>query len=85
MTIDQFYDLDEMERHEALWEHGVIIGDRIDNEHKIILYQVFSFYVELYYHIANNALRKLTAFDELEKLDAYILQFNLKEPGNSRE
>ena len=77
MTLDQFYALDEREQHEALWEH-ILIGDRVDGEHKIILYQIFYFYIKLYYHSKNNALRKLRAFDEVEKLDAYLGKFNLK-------
>lgn len=77
MTLYQFNDLDELEQHEALWEHGVMIGDMTDGEHKIILYQIFSFYVELYYHIEYNVLRKLRSFSDTECLDAYISQFNL--------
>lgn len=77
MTFYQFNDLDEAEQHEALWEHGVMVGDRVENEYRIMLYQVFSFYVELYYHIEYNVLRRLKSFSSTECLDSYLSQFNL--------
>jgi hypothetical protein len=39
----EYNQLDECEQHEAIWEHGVMVGDRNESEHKIILYQIFSF------------------------------------------
>ncbi len=61
------------------WEHGVHIGERVEGEHKIILYQMFSFYVELYYHMEFNVLRRLKSFSSVELLDAYINQFDLND------
>jgi hypothetical protein len=43
MTLYEFNLLDEMEQAEALWEHGVHIGERKDSEHNILLYQIDSF------------------------------------------
>jgi hypothetical protein len=79
MTLYQFNDLDELEQHEAICEHGIMIGDRIEGENKIVLYQLFSFYVELFHHIEYNVLRKLRSFSSTEQLDAYISMFDLKE------
>ena len=79
MTLYQYNDLDEMEQHEAIWEHGVHIGERIEGEYKIILYQIFSFYVELFYHMEFNVLRRLRSFSNTECLDAYIRKFDLKD------
>lgn len=77
MTLYQFNDLDELEQHEAVWNNGVMVGDRIDGVHRIVLYQLFSFYVELYYHMEFNVLRRLRSFSSTDCLDAYINQFNL--------
>ena len=77
MTLYEYNQLDEAEQHEALWEHSVMVGDRVEGEHKIILYQIFSFYVELYYLVETNALRRLRSFSSTEQLDAYISLFNL--------
>jgi hypothetical protein len=48
MTLYQFKAMDEMEQAEAVWD-GVFIADREDEEHKILLYQIDAFYVEVYY------------------------------------
>lgn len=77
MTIKQFRELDEMEQHEAMWDNGVMVGDRLEGEHRIVLYQIFDFYLELYYHIELNVLRKLISFDRLDALDVYLNQFNI--------
>lgn len=47
MTLYQFLAMDEMEQQEAIWE-GVHIADREDEEHRILLYQIDSFYVEYF-------------------------------------
>jgi hypothetical protein len=47
MTLEEFYDLDEMEQREIVWENGEFLHDRMDEEkvHRVALYQIFSFYV----------------------------------------
>lgn len=72
MTIKKFRNLDEMEQHEAMWNHGVMVGDRLDGEYRIILYQIFDFYLELFYHVELNVLKKLVSFDNLDGLDIYL-------------
>jgi len=72
MTIEEFYDLDELEQHEELWDHGVQIGERLEGHFKVILYQIHSFYIELYYHIEYNCIRKLYAFDDTDELHYYL-------------
>jgi hypothetical protein len=46
MTLYEFNALDEMEQAEAIRE-GAFIADRKDNEHKILLYQIDGFYIEV--------------------------------------
>ena len=65
MTIFEFDDLHEAEKHETLWQHGYIIGDRIEGDYKIILYQLFSFYVELYYNLQNKLLKRIGSFSNI--------------------
>lgn len=75
MTLYQFNSLEE------LWERGVMIGHRIDDLHKVVLYQIHSFYVELFYHSEYNVLRRLRSFSNVECLDAYIQDFKLPDIG----
>jgi len=81
MTLFYYNELNDREQHEVLWEHGIHIGGRIDGEHKIILYQIFSFYVELYYNPDYDVLKRLRSFSRLEFLDPYIEQLDISEIG----
>jgi hypothetical protein len=76
MTLYEFNALDEMEQAEAVWE-GVFIADRQDNEHRILLYQIDSFYVEAYYHIEHNVLRRFRSFSSTTQLEPYLNQIDL--------
>lgn len=59
MTLSEFNTLDEAEQFEVLWDQAKYISDRLQGEYRIALYKFSSFYVELYYHIEHNALKKL--------------------------
>jgi hypothetical protein len=71
ITISEFNQLQEAVQHEAIWRHGFIMGKKIEGEYEIILYRVFSFYVEIYYNIKLNFLKKVKTLSTVENLDAY--------------
>ncbi|MDB5199254.1 MAG: hypothetical protein JWO92_1217 [Chitinophagaceae bacterium] len=75
MTLKRFNELDEAEQFEALWNYSSYISDRLDGEHRIALYKFPTFYVELYYHIEHNALKKLEAIT-IEELSAAYAGLN---------
>ena len=75
MTLYQFNLLDEMEQAEAVWE-GVHIAEREDEEHKILLYQIDSFYVEVFYHKEYNVIRRFRSFASTEQLEPYLKQMD---------
>ena len=76
MTLYQFNALDEMEQAEAVWS-GTHIGDRIDGEHNILLYQIDGFYVEVYYHQMYNVIRKFRSFSSTDQLEPYFDQIDI--------
>ncbi len=62
MTPQQFNDLDEMEQAELIW-NGKHVADRKDEVHNILLYKIDeTLFVEVFYHIQHNAIKKYTAF-----------------------
>jgi hypothetical protein len=71
MTLMEFNILDEAEQQEALWDKGVHIGERQESPYRIILYQLDSFYVEVFYHMEYNQIhqfRNFSSTDELNKI-----------------
>ncbi len=71
MTPEEFFELDEMEQAETVWE-GIMIGTRSDKEHSILLYKIDNLYVEVFYHKQYNVIRKFEAFSATELLDIYL-------------
>ena len=72
----RLHTLYEMQQAEAIWS-GVHIADQEDQEHKILLYQIDSFYVELYYHKELNVIRRFRPFNSVDQLQPYIDQINI--------
>jgi hypothetical protein len=71
MTLYEFNMLDEMEQVEAVWA-AVCIDGRDDGEHKILLYQIDAFYVEVYYHKEHNVIKRFRSFASTEQLEPYL-------------
>ena len=61
-----------MEQVETLWEHGAHIADRKEGEYKLILYHLFSFYLEVWYHIEHNVVKRYRTFSSTEQLQPYL-------------
>ena len=77
MTLLQFNSLDEMEQAEIVWA-SPHIGERFDAQCSILLYQVDSFYVEVYYDREYNIIRRLKSFASTDQLRPYLDELNLK-------
>jgi len=77
MTLYQFLQLDEAEQAEAIWD-GVFIGDREDEEHKILLYQIDGFYVEVFYNKEYNVIRRYRPFSSTNQLEPYLSNIDIK-------
>ena len=79
MTLWEYNDLDQAEQFEALYDNGIHIADRADNDYCIILFQLDSFYVELYFHIEQNALKRLRCFSNVDLIAPYLEHIDLSE------
>jgi hypothetical protein len=79
MTLYQFNSLDENEKHQLVWNEGVLLASREDNELKYLLYQVDSFYVELKYDVCSNEIKPCKSFVSTNFLEPYLTQINLND------
>ncbi|MFT3682104.1 MAG: hypothetical protein QM791_17645 [Ferruginibacter sp.] len=82
MTFKEFNELDKMDQLKSVLDKGTELSKRTEGGHKIVLYQVFAFYVELYYLAEINILRMMASFPDADKLDVYISRFNINYFGN---
>lgn len=79
MTVCDYDALHELEQEELFWKHGIHVGDRVEGEYIIVLFQVLSFYVELFYNIEDNALEKVRSFSGTGDLEIYLKHIDLAE------
>ncbi|MDN3654117.1 hypothetical protein QWZ08_00680 [Ferruginibacter paludis] len=72
MTLYAFNILGETQKHKVLKKYGVEVAERKMDGFHIVLYQLFSFYVELYYHAETDILERLMCFSDTAYLDPYL-------------
>lgn len=76
MTLYEFNKLNDIEKAEAVWE-GALIGDRSDKRYNVLLYQIDSFYAEVYYDKKRNAIKRIRSFSSTEQLTPYLEKIDL--------
>ena len=61
MTLYDFIELNEKEQAEVIW-NAILVSTREDDEHRILLYKLNDFYVEVYFRKEFNAIRLFLPF-----------------------
>lgn len=79
MTHNEYERLDEFGQVEVLFNQGIHIADRADDKYCMILFQIDDFYVELYYHLERDTLKKLRSFKHTRFIEPYLDQIDLSE------
>ena len=78
MTLCEFIALNELEKHNAVLD-GVHIGDRSSGRYWILLYQLDSFYVEVFYDARKDAIVRFRPFRSVGQLSPYLRQIDISE------
>lgn len=78
MTVGEFEGLSEMQQLDTLQKHGVYIGKSVKHEQTVLLMQLDSFYVELYYNEYRRDLQKIRTFSSPDEIDEYLKWINIK-------
>jgi hypothetical protein len=76
MTLYQFRTLSEVKQQQVMW-NGIHIADRIQGTYRIVLYQMDSFYIEVFYNHENNNIDRYRAFYSIEQLRPYLAQIDI--------
>jgi hypothetical protein len=72
MTLNEYSALPEAERYITLWGKGVIVAQRECGTFTAFLYQLFSFYVELYCEQITDKIIMLRSFSDTDSLEPYL-------------
>jgi len=78
MTLQDFQLLPEARQIDELYQSAVYLGKRKQASSIILLYQLESFYVEVYYRKYRSHVRHLHCFESTELLDPYLEQIDVE-------
>jgi hypothetical protein len=78
MLMYDFQLLPEQQQIEILYRTGVYVGKRKEGISVILLYQLESFYVEVFYIKYRSHVMQLHCFDSTELLDPYLEQIDVE-------
>ena len=77
MTIEKFNQLPIEEQQSAVLNDGVFMAERKDFPLRMMLYDMNSYYVEVFFLSRNNKAAWFNAFDSMEKLEPYLTSINI--------
>jgi hypothetical protein len=77
MTIGQYNNLEELQQAEAAWNKGVLIAEKNEPFHKIRLYQLHNFYIEVTWHMHFNVILKVKCFSDTDHLKPYLQKIDI--------
>ena len=72
MTLLHFIGLDITEQAECIWQ-GTYLAMRSEPGHKILLYRLYDFYAEVFYHEQQNEIVRIKGFRANSHLIPYML------------
>jgi hypothetical protein len=79
MNLHQFRRLNEMQQVTLVEERGVTVAERKTAYCNVQLFQVDSFYIEIYHHSHFNVITRIYSFDDTALLEPYLLSIDVDE------
>ena len=77
MTALQYNILPSFKQLSLVWSKGVYLAKRIEDHFSVMLYQLQSFYVEVYYDNQEGEVEKIYSFNETDNLEPYLPKLNI--------
>jgi len=77
MTLHDFMLLPKRRQIDVIYEEGVYIGKRNHQQQSIVVYQVQTFYVEVFYRKYRYFISDIHCFTSVDLLTPYLSQINV--------
>lgn len=75
MTLQQFLELNEMEKVCAIMETGRLLAQKLEPETRIFLYRLDTFYVSASYSMVTDQLTDIIAFIDVDQSIPHFRKF----------
>jgi hypothetical protein len=79
MTLLQFTVLEKQEQINVIKSEGTFLYIRQEAGIDIVLYQIRSFYAEVFFEVENKKNFRIKSFDNTAGLDIYLKEINISE------
>ena len=79
MTLMEFASLKKDEQIHVIKNSGTFLFIRHEGSIDVVLYQIKSFYAEVYFEGANKKNIRIKSFDDTSMLDIYLQEISLSE------
>ena len=77
MTLDKFKLLSEDQQTEVIWSDGAFVAERQEADSVILLYQLYSFYVEIWCVGAAHKFKIHRSFGSTKQLKPYLEKIDI--------
>jgi hypothetical protein len=78
MKHQQFKTLSRRKQFRDLLTNGVCIADRIVEESPVLLFQLYDFYVEVFFNLDGTEILLSRSFESTDELEPYLQPINLE-------
>jgi hypothetical protein len=78
MNLQQFKTISEEKQHRNILLYGTCIADRKLGNMHALLFQLHSFYVEVFFNEEVDEVVYTRSFEDIEELEPYLKQIELK-------
>jgi hypothetical protein len=78
MTLPDFKSLDYREQTDLLHKEAVYVGKRKIFSQTVVLFQLHTFYVEVYYYEYRKIIPRIRCTESIEILDPYLEQIDVE-------
>jgi hypothetical protein len=83
--LAEYIELTEVEQFEVLHRDGVYVGKRKLGKQTVVLFQLYGFYVEVFYKHYRKHVDRTVATDNADILHPYIDQINIRDLDNDKD
>ncbi|HEU0111436.1 MAG TPA: hypothetical protein VFQ73_11190 [Flavisolibacter sp.] len=77
MTLQQFRSCSNYVQQQLLRHQAVFLSERRSMDWNILLFQLESFYVEVYYERKTQKVELIKSFDDMDQLDPYLRKIDV--------
>lgn len=77
MTLYEFNLLPKEDQRPTLWMEADFVVDRMEGKFTVFLYQLYSFYVEVWYDGNENEIYKTRSFSSTAQLEPYLNKIDI--------